>query len=236
VQDVQDMQQAQEVQQRHHGSRLLSADDVMRMVGVDRSTVYRMAADGRLPAVKVGKQWRFPASSIEALLRFGTDETQRAEPELPPSSALSVAAQPVVDVAGQLLGVMMLVTDLRGRPLTRVANPCPWFVTHGADDDVFRSCAAEWRELAGGDDLTPRFRLGEVGFECAGAFIRSGPRLVGLVLAGGVAPADRPAAIETSDGLHHLTERERRRVLDALPMVAAALSRSATATPEPMTD
>ena len=55
-----------------------------RLLGVDRSTVYRMAEDGRLPAVKVGRQWRFPADRIEAVLRVA--------PAPLPSSAADPAA------------------------------------------------------------------------------------------------------------------------------------------------
>lgn len=55
------------------GQALLSAQQVQDLLHVDRSTVYRMAEDGRLPAIKVGRQWRFPAARIDALLS-GTDE------------------------------------------------------------------------------------------------------------------------------------------------------------------
>ena len=48
--------------------RLLSARQVQDILHIDRSTVYRMAEDGRLPAIRVGKQWRFPAEEIYALV------------------------------------------------------------------------------------------------------------------------------------------------------------------------
>lgn len=38
----------------------LTARDVQDLIRVDRSTIYRMAESGRLPAIKVGRQWRFP--------------------------------------------------------------------------------------------------------------------------------------------------------------------------------
>ena len=42
----------------------LTTQDVQALLHVDKSTVYRMAEDGRLPGVKVGRQWRFPADQI----------------------------------------------------------------------------------------------------------------------------------------------------------------------------
>ena len=37
-------------------SGLLTTQQLQELIRVDRSTIYRMAEDGRLPAVKVGRQ------------------------------------------------------------------------------------------------------------------------------------------------------------------------------------
>ena len=42
----------------------LTAKDLQDLIRVDKSTIYRMAEDGRLPAVKVGRQWRFPEREV----------------------------------------------------------------------------------------------------------------------------------------------------------------------------
>ncbi|MCA9925804.1 MAG: helix-turn-helix domain-containing protein, partial [Anaerolineales bacterium] len=42
-------------------AEMLTAKDIQALLQVDRSTVYRMAEAGRIPAIKVGRQWRFPA-------------------------------------------------------------------------------------------------------------------------------------------------------------------------------
>ena len=47
---------------------LLTATQVQNILHVDRSTVYRMAESGRVPAIRVGEQWRFPADEILALV------------------------------------------------------------------------------------------------------------------------------------------------------------------------
>ena len=269
------------------------------MLHIDRSTVYRMAEDGRLPAIKVGRQWRFPADRIGALLHPDglageTDETPAADaadaysadvvvlpspsgssgqsqrpgepqpsghPVPPGRSESSVwpgpmghlassghplpsghhpessghpvpsepspvddafvrAAEAVLAVAGDLLGVMMVVTDMNGRPLTPVANPCDWFADRAEDPEVVSACSAEWQSMADDPDFAPRFRTGVLGFQCARAFIRSGRSLIGMVLAGGIAPET-----STTVGLYHLQDAERSQVLAALPKVAAALSR-----------
>ena len=47
---------------------LLTTKQVLDILQVDRTTIYRMLKDGRLSGVKVGQQWRFPRSEVEDLL------------------------------------------------------------------------------------------------------------------------------------------------------------------------
>jgi excisionase family DNA binding protein len=319
----------QHMQPSPPGSRpLLTALEVQQLLHIDRSTVYRMAEDGRLPAIRVGRSWRFPADRIEAMLAAATPPNPAVEGPAGPATAAPApvapaavasataapgpaapgpvapaapataapgpavpgpavpgpadpgtvpparvasapppgmihagsaakglpnphgswvggagspidrasAAEPALDlgaagaaveVAADLLGVMMVVTDMSGRPLTGVVNPCPWFAEHGTDRDVLDQCVAEWRDLADHPDLSPRFQPGALGFECARAFIREGTTLVGMVLAGGVSPSTDPG---THPDLYHLDGDQRDRVLAALPRIAAAI---ATRSPVP---
>lgn len=226
---MQDMHSPQQAPQ----PSLLSARQVQTMLGVDRSTVYRMAEDGRLPAVKVGRQWRFPADRIEDVLRVDGAPRQLIPASRPlPTSGVrppspDVAAA-VAQISAELLGVMMVVTDMDGHPITEVANPCPWFTERADDPDLLDACVAEWQQLADDTDFEPRFTAGALGFECARAFVRSGTSLVAMVLVGGVAPAG-----STTRGLYALDSADRHRVLGALPRVASALSRVAPRAPRP---
>lgn len=175
------------------------------MLGIDVSTVYRMAGDGRLPARKVGRQWRFPADAVRG-----------AAPGINP-----VVAQAVAGVAAQLLGVMAVVTDLTGRPIIAVQNPCQRLVEAGPEATA--TCMQEWGALGQSLDLVPRFHLGPLGFECAAAFIRASDRLLGLVVVGGIAPIDAPAP-----DVYVLDEIERQHTLAALPRIAAAVAERRT--------
>ena len=198
------MHAVQETQERatNPSRDLLSADEVGRRLGIDVSTVYRMAGDGRLSAIKVGRQWRFPADSIPVM---GSDSPIDA------GTAEAVAA-----VAADLLGAMVVITDLDGRAMTQVHNPCERY--RQASVEAAEACVEEWRDLASRSDFVPRFRRGALDFECAAAFIRVGDRLVGLVIAGGIAPLD-----ESAPDVHVLTRAQRSLVLDSLPRIAAAV-------------
>lgn len=245
---------------------LLTALEVQELLHIDRSTVYRMAEDGRLPAIRVGRSWRFPTDRIEALLDAGHADGTTAGPTAsapgadgpvpplpvgPPSivepdpeqNSVDVAgsrdphlntdaASAVVEVAADLLGVMMVVTDMHGRPVTDVANPSTWYAAHADAPEVLDSCVAEWRDLADQPDLTPRFHDGALGFQCARAFIRHGSVLVGMVLAGGVSPSTDESV---DPDLYHLDDAARHRVLAALPRIAAAISTTAPRTAAPTT-
>lgn len=201
---------------------LLTAADVSDRLGVDRSTIYRMAADGRLGAVKVGTQWRFPPAALEGVLEDAV--AGHAAPRGHPVVPLRVAREAVLRTVAPLLGVMMAVTDMQGRLLTEVVNPCMWFRVHGGDTELLEACTSQWHRMAGDVELTPRLELGTHGFACARSFVRDGDKLVGLVVAGGIAvdPFDQRNAVAA--GLHFVNERDRARLLAELPRVAAAIS------------
>jgi excisionase family DNA binding protein len=204
---------------------MLTAQQVQDLLDVDASTIYRMAGDGRLPAVRIGRQWRFPADAIEQLL---VPEAGRASGATSPASgSLPVAlATATIDTVAHALGVTMVVTDLGGRPLTPIVNPAP-VIAAQLDDPAFgTACAAEWQLFAAEPHLSPRLQRGRFGFLCAHSLVRDGASLVAMVLAGGLAPAG-----SDDPDLFHLDAAGRQRVLDTLPRTAALLSRLVVSAP-----
>jgi excisionase family DNA binding protein len=47
--------------------RLLDAPEKARQLGIHPNTLVRMAREGRIPATKVGRSWRFAADTTEIL-------------------------------------------------------------------------------------------------------------------------------------------------------------------------
>ena len=177
---------------------LLTTKQVQEIFKVDRSTIYRMAEDGRLPAVKVGRQWRFPSDRVESLLgQSGEIATADGDDGSDPSAALDTflprdAAQAVADLAADLFGVMAVVTDMTGRALTTVSNPCGYFSAVYNSLYTPDRCSVGWRRLGEEIDLEPHFVPSHLGFLCARSFIRIGSNLAGMVIVGGVAPEQWP--------------------------------------------
>jgi PTS system nitrogen regulatory IIA component len=232
---------------------LLTAKELQEILQVDRSTIYRMAESGRLPAIKVGRQWRFPSESINSWL--GTPEATRAEtieletpkpngslPDLLPREDVDSMAE----LLGQLLGVMVVVTDMEGRPISKAANPCGLFEAINENDDAVARCVVSWKQLADQIDLQPRFAPSHMGLLCARSYLRVGTELKGMVLVGGIAPDSWPPSPAELDGIadafgappelvkhrvhevFELDEEGRQRVLSFLPRMAQMLSQIAT--------
>ena len=176
---------------------LLTTKQVQEIFKVDRSTIYRMAEDGRLPAVKVGRQWRFPSDRVESLLGQPGEISAPEGDSNGSAAALDTflppdTAQAVADLAADLFGVMAVVTDMSGRALTTVSNPCGYFTAVYNSIYTPDRCSAGWRRLGEEIDLEPSFVPSHLGFLCARSFIRIGANLAGMVIVGGVATEQWP--------------------------------------------
>ena len=220
--------------------KYLTARDVQELIRVDRSTIYRMAESGRLPAIKVGRQWRFPADAIDELLG-GTNRRSSGEP-------MRVGMQYVADLFADLYRVMVIITDIEGNPLTEVSNPCGYFAAVSSEAAALDRCIEEWKALGTQYDFEPRLRPSHLGFLCTRAFIRVENELTGMVIAGGIAPADwppSPTEIETiaresrvpTDvversiaDVHQLDAGDQQRLLAGVSILAKHLSRIETNT------
>ncbi len=232
----------------------LTTRQVQDLINVDRSTVYRMAEDGRLPGVKVGRQWRFAADRIAGQLGLATAHASdhlaasRAGP-LPHRLGqllLPEAAQSVADLLGDLFNTMAVVTDIEGRPITEVANPCGFFSAIADQPYATAACLEGWRRLAHEPELEPSFVPSHLGFLCARSFIRVDHQLVGMVIVGGVTPPRWPPSGEhlhqiarelavspalLNETIHltwDLDNHQQQRILDLLPRVADLISQLAS--------
>ena len=180
-------------------TEMLTALDVQGMLQIDRSTVYRMADAGRLPAIKVGKQWRFPADQIQQWFQAQTKATA-----VPTNSQAFLPGQPrelnellsrgwlqiIQETFANLLGVMIVVTDIDGQPINQPTNPCGLFAAVSQQAGAMSQFIESWRGLATAVDLTPSFRVGQLGLLSARSMIAIGTELKGMVIAGCIAPEE----------------------------------------------
>jgi len=59
--------------------RWLSVEEIAKHLGISKETVYRWLDRGRIPAHKVGKQWRFLASEVNEWVLKGESSDDQAE-------------------------------------------------------------------------------------------------------------------------------------------------------------
>ena len=229
---------------------LLTTRDLQELIHVDKSTIYRMAEDGRLPAVKVGRQWRFPSERIAEMFGGAADIPLTAAPPAPAhlrDLLVPEAAQAVTDLVADLFGVMAVLTDMDGNPLTTVANSCGFFDVVQHQPGAVERCTAGWKELGEDVGLEPRFMPSHLGFLCARTFIRVGTELVGMLIVGGVTPAAWPppaeqlaasaaeldVAVEVladhAEETYYLDDAHQQWVLRMLPRISDLISRLAAA-------
>lgn len=185
-------------------SNFLTTRQLQEILQVDRTTIYRMADSGRVPAVKVGNQWRFPRQQVESWLKT-QDATSNGSGVLQPGNAgLSQAVQDlrkilpldcvqlIQDTFADILGVMILVTDLEGEPVTRPSNPCGLFTATESSPIARKRCMQLWAGLARDPRLQPQFIQSHLGLLCARGLIRVGSELSAMLVMGGIAPQDWP--------------------------------------------
>ena len=72
----------------------LTTDEVLEYLQVNLRTVYRLIKAGKLPAVRVGRQWRFRKGDLDAWLESQRARTARSAQALPPSSPSAPTARP----------------------------------------------------------------------------------------------------------------------------------------------
>lgn len=180
----------------------LTTRQLQDLLKVDRTTIYRMVEAGNLPAARVGNQWRFEREQIEGWLQSHSgaasvwaERTPLAAPadraearQLFPVDCL----QQLQDSFAALLGVMIVLTDLEGRPITQPSNACGLFQAAESTEVGRHRCLELWVRLGQEPGLAPRFQRSHLGLLCARGMIRVGNEIRAMLVVGGVAPDDWP--------------------------------------------
>jgi PTS system nitrogen regulatory IIA component len=60
-------------------TRVMNVDEVARYLRVVPDTIYRKARRGEIPAVKMGKVWRFPKETLDKWLNDAALETVKKD-------------------------------------------------------------------------------------------------------------------------------------------------------------
>jgi len=185
---------------------LLTTKELQAILKVDRTTIYRMADSGRIPAIKIGNQWRFPRKQIELwlwkqeeALTPASSAGMPAPTPAPPSADIPIqrlfpreCTQVILDAYAGLMGMMLIITDLEGNPITAPSNSIGLFSATDASPRAQQRCMAHWAAMAEHPRLQPHFAPSHLGLLCARGLIRVGSEIKAMLIAGGIAPDNWP--------------------------------------------
>jgi excisionase family DNA binding protein len=86
---------------RNPDSHLLTIKEVAAVLRMKPDTIYRWARRGRLGAVKLGKEWRIPATELEAMI--GRPVSRPASPASVPAPSIAPAQPPATADGGDTI-------------------------------------------------------------------------------------------------------------------------------------
>ncbi|MGB8648139.1 MAG: PocR ligand-binding domain-containing protein [Anaerolineae bacterium] len=182
---------------------LLTTRELMELLHLDRTTIYRMLNGGRLPAVRVGGQWRFERSAIDAWLQ-GQNPSEPNEAKESSSAALRASTDvlplhclhPIQEVFAQTAGIGAVTTNLDGEPLTEFSNPCAFCKLILSTDKGRARCQGSWKKLAGQSDPAPRLTECHAGLTYARGRITVQDTFLAMIFSGQFLVGKDRAALE----------------------------------------
>lgn len=178
---------------------LLTARQLQELLMVDRTTIYHMLQEGRLPGFKVGGQWRFARADIDTWLTeqqsthssvTTADSREATEASLPAAAHLTADAlplhciQPIQNVFAEALDVAAVTTTLDGDPITSFSNLGPFCSLIQSSEEGRRRCRSSWQELGRAADHQPSLSRCHAGLHYARGRVEVGNEFVAMVFAG----------------------------------------------------
>lgn len=157
----------------------ITAKQVIELLKIDRTTLYRMLREERIKGVKVGSQWRFPKAEIEILLQplIGPDHQQPSRDILPMH-----CVQPIQEVFSDIIQTAAITTDVDGVPLSNLSNTCKFCEQILSSQKGRAACYKSWKELEFSNDDETTFSVCHAGLNYAGAnIILDGKKIAKLI-------------------------------------------------------
>lgn len=59
--------------------KIMNIDGLSKYLDVSKSTLYKLAQEGKVPGQKVGKHWRFRKETVDKWLDEGVDKTEEGK-------------------------------------------------------------------------------------------------------------------------------------------------------------
>jgi excisionase family DNA binding protein len=149
----------------------LTAKQVIELLNVDRTTLYRMIKENRIKGVKVGSHWRFLSSDVNDIMNGKLPDLMPSL-ELPKEVLPVNCIQPIQEVFSDIIGVSALTTDSEGIPITEISNSCSFCNMIMSTESGKAACQNSWKTLKFSNDGKPVFNTCHAGLKYSGANIK----------------------------------------------------------------
>lgn len=164
----------------------MTTSELEDFLRIDRTTIYHLLKEGKLPGFKVGGQWRFLRQDVEVWLKeqgIGLSAVSvQPSPEILPFDYI----QSIQDIFAEAMGVSSIVTGLDGKPLTRISCSCAFCDLILNTPQGFHRCVASWQRMAGLIDRKPQLHRCHAGLLYARSRIEVEDEFIAMVFAGQV--------------------------------------------------
>lgn len=193
---------------------LLTTKQLMDLLHLDRTTIYRMLNNGRLAGVRVGGQWRFSRQTIDGWLKEQkpsgalSRETVDSAPEVhrPNLEALPLyCLQPIQEVFALTSEIGAVTTDLEGNPLTPMSNSCVFCSLIQSTEQGRAKCQASWKRLADKTDAQPRLERCHAGLTYARGRVVVGNTFLAMFFVGQFA-VDASTDVKARTNISHVAQ------------------------------
>jgi excisionase family DNA binding protein len=165
---------------------LLTTKELLELLRVDRTTVYRMLRSGRLTGIKLGGQWRFARSEVNSLLAGATSAVgaESSGRTVSPVALPLHCIQHIQSIFAEVAGVGAVTVAPTGEPLTEMRYSCRFCNLILSSPSGRRACIASWNRLAEQSERRPRMVTCHAGLQYARARIEVTGHLEAMFIAG----------------------------------------------------
>lgn len=172
---------------------LLTVRQLQERLQVDRITIYRLLANGRLSGVKVGGQWRFREEDVSHLVARVSAPAEQAGPQ--PTLPLP-CLEAMQQLFSEAAGVAAVVISPDGEPLTEISNDCEFCRLVRSSEVGRRRCEHTWATLAGCMDNAARLHRCHAGLVYGRTTIHVDGQPLATVIGGQALNDDEEAGLQ----------------------------------------
>ena len=122
----------------------LTAKEVIDLLKIDRTTLYRMIKEERIKGIKIGSQWRFLKKEIDSIVNPETaGSIIEGSAEVLPIHCIG----PIQDVFSDMAQVAAVTTDHKGVPISEFSNPCRFCNLILSSKEGKKRCHQSWLNI-----------------------------------------------------------------------------------------